>query len=202
MSRRAATSSDIEEMLAKAAALREEVRVLEEEEMSMKTIEKGSTEAVAGPGRLRITLPISKPDWSVEEEVVEFTSFYPVGSSEILRLEAQLPLGIVIEEFDRGFIQVIETSPEGNAAQAGIEAGDIVRACTGVKVQMELPTWQLLAGGIGKPKSFRFMFPTDRQPFETVMEAIGSNRMDTEGRPVLLCVERKISPSSDATPEN
>jgi hypothetical protein len=55
----------------------------------------------------------------------------------------------------------------------------------------EQPTWQLLAGGIGRPKTMRYMFSTDYKPFELVMEAIASNRMDPEGRSVLLVVERR-----------
>ena len=53
---------------------------------------------------------------------------------------------------------------------------------------MEMPTWQLLAGGIGVPKVKRFMFSADGQPFEQVMEAVGSNRQDP--RPVLFVIER------------
>ena len=39
--------------------------------------------------------------------------------------------------------------------------------------------------------SVRFMYSVDNRPFEEVMEAIGSNRMDPEARPVLIVVERK-----------
>ena len=38
----------------------------------------------------------------------------------------------------------------------------------------------------------RFMFGTDYQPFEQVMDAIGANRMDPEERPVLLVLERLV----------
>ena len=57
-------------------------------------------------------------------------------------------------------------------------------------MNMEAPTWQLLAGGIGIPKTKRMMYVVDQRPFEEVMDAIGSNRMDPENRPVILVVER------------
>ena len=43
------------------------------------------------------------------------------------------------------------------------------------------------------PKTKRFMFSADQQPFEQVMEAISSNRMDPDNRPVLLVLERKLA---------
>ena len=67
-----------------------------------------------------------------------------------------------------------------------------LRACSAVKVQMEMPTWQLLGGGIGRPRPFRFIYSVDQRPFEEVMEAVGSNRLDPEARDVLLVVERPI----------
>ena len=45
-------------------------------------------------------------------------------------------------------------------------------------------------GGIGQPKTKRFMFATDGRPFEEVMDAVSSNRMDPEGRAVWLVLER------------
>ena len=84
---------------------------------------------------------------------------------------------------------------ESNAARAGVRPGDILRATSAVKTQMELPTWQLLAGGIGRPKYFRFIFGADldskpARTFEEVLGAVGSNRMDSQGRPAILVVER------------
>jgi hypothetical protein len=58
-------------------------------------------------------------------------------------------------------------------------------------MEMEQPTWQLIAGGIGRPKTVRFMYSVDNRPFGEVMDAIGSNRMDPERRPVLIVVERR-----------
>ena len=58
---------------------------------------------------------------------------------------------------------------------------------------MSTPTWQLILGGIGQPKTVRFMYSCDgkRSSFEEVMEAIKSNRMDVGGRDVVIVVERE-----------
>lgn len=71
-----------------------------------------------------------------------------------------------------------------------IQEGDILRAVTACQTTMESPTWQLLAGGIGQPKTKRFMFSVDGRPLEEVLEAIGSNRMDVGNRDVVLVLER------------
>jgi hypothetical protein len=54
-----------------------------------------------------------------------------------------------------GAIAVVEVSPSGTAAQAQVQTGDILRACTACKMEMEMemPTWQIIAGGIGRPKT-------------------------------------------------
>jgi hypothetical protein len=118
-----------------------------------------------------------------------------------------------------GMTKVDEVLAGSNGDKAGIREGDLLRACTACKVEMvrrenvqkylcpqvpmtkcskltfpklfqEQPTWQLMAGGIGRPKTVRFMFSTDFKPFELVLEAVSSNRMDPQGRAVLLVLER------------
>lgn len=66
----------------------------------------------------------------------------------------------------------------------------MLRAVTACQTTMETPTWQLLAGGIGQPKTKRFMFSVDGRPLEEVLDAVGSNRMDVARRDVVLVVER------------
>ena len=83
-----------------------------------------------------------------------------------------------------------EVVPNGNGDIAGIRTSDVLRAITACQTTMETPTWQLLAGGIGQPKTNRFMYSVDGRPLEEVMNAIGSNRMDPEGRDVWLVLER------------
>ena len=36
----------------------------------------------------------------------------------------------------------------------------------------------------------RFMYTVDKRPFGEVMDAVGSNRNDPEGRPVVMALER------------
>ena len=87
-------------------------------------------------------------------------------------------------------IMVDEVAEGSNGESAGIRVGDIVRACTACQAMMKAPTWQILAGGIGMPETRRFIYDVDGRPLEEVMEAIGSNRMDPEQRPVVLVSER------------
>jgi hypothetical protein len=101
-------------------------------------------------------------------------------------------LGLVLgEEASRpGVISVDDVDPNGNGASAGVKQGDIIRAITACQTTMETPTWQLLAGGIGQPKTKRFMYSVDGRPLEEVLNAVGSNRMDVLGRDVWLVLER------------
>ena len=83
-------------------------------------------------------------------------------------------------------------APDGNGDSAGIKQGDVLRAITACQTTMETPTWQLIAGGIGQPKTKRFMYSVDGRPLEEVLDAVGSNRMDVQGRDVWLVLERMI----------
>ena len=69
-----------------------------------------------------------------------------------------------------GLTTVDEIAPGSNAELAGVKVGDLLRACTACQVTMEQPTWQLMAGGIGRPKTTRMMYSTDGKQFEEVME--------------------------------
>ena len=106
--------------------------------------------------------------------------------------EAPLPLGIVLgQDNESGLITVDDLVPEGSGASVGkLQEGDVLRAVTACQTTMETPTWQLLAGGIGQPKTKRFMFSVDGRPLEEVLDAVGSNRMDVAGRDVVLVLER------------
>ena len=104
-----------------------------------------------------------------------------------------MPLCIILGEDEdiQGAIRVDEVADGGNGKVSGVKEGDLLRACTACQATMERPTWQLLAGGVGQPKTKRFMYSTDDRPFEEVMDAVGSNRMDPEQRPVILVLERR-----------
>jgi len=108
--------------------------------------------------------------------------------------EASLPLGIILGESEEypGAVSVDEVGIGSNGELAGVQEGDLLRACTACQVTMETPTWQILAGGIGMPKTKRFIYSVDgNAAFEEVLEAVGSNRMDPEERPVILVLERR-----------
>lgn len=218
----ASKEDEAQRLLEKAAQLRAEAEALSNDEslpaaagmVGGETAEEASAAAQdRAMRRLSINLPISKPDFTVVDEDVEFAPSLPLGTSELVRIAAPLPLGLILEEggadaeendgvpeeataagspVGRGFTWVAEVADEGNAAGAGVRVGDVLRACSAVKVQMEMPTWQLLGGGIGRPRPFRFIYSVDQRPFEEVMEAVGSNRLDPEARDVLLVVERPI----------
>jgi len=55
---------------------------------------------------------------------------------------------------------------------------------------MEQPTWQLMLGGIGQPKTTRMMYSCDGKPLEEILGAISSNTMDPQQRDVWLVIER------------
>mmetsp|Transcript_36698 Transcript_36698/g.43855 ORF Transcript_36698/g.43855 Transcript_36698/m.43855 type:complete len:277 (-) Transcript_36698:235-1065(-) len=152
--------------------------------------------------RLRYSaiIPILKGDGSTEMERVDFQPRIKAStldgtassSSVIMAVQAALPLGIILGEDETlpGAIRVDEVIEDGNGAASGVMVGDLLRACTACQVTMEMPTWQIMAGGIGRPKTSRMMFSTDGRPFEEVMEAVGSNRIDPEKRPAWLVLER------------
>jgi len=139
-------------------------------------------------------LPILKPDGTTVEENVQFPPRFSGNESSILVLEAPLPLGLILGEHETipGMTTVDEVGEGSNGETAGFEVGDLIRVCTACRVEMEQPMWQLMAGGIGRPKTVRFVYSTDFKPFEQVMDALGSNRMDPMERSVLIVVERSL----------
>jgi len=144
--------------------------------------------------RYSAEVPILK---DMGEEVMERVDFPPRlkgGKSRIVAVQAPLPLGLVLGEDASipGLTSVDEVAPDGNGDSAGIMQGDVLRAITACQTTMETPTWQLIAGGIGQPKTKRFMYSVDGRPLEEVLDAVGSNRMDVQGRDVWLVLERMI----------
>mmetsp|Transcript_33108 Transcript_33108/g.38553 ORF Transcript_33108/g.38553 Transcript_33108/m.38553 type:complete len:251 (+) Transcript_33108:108-860(+) len=191
-----------ENFLEKARRLREEVEEIEsqkKEESYKKQLIQEKDERQEREEYLRYSaeVPILKSDG---EEVMERVQFMPRlkkgedGSelSQIITVQAPLPLGIILGESEElpGLTLVDEIAEGSNGEHAGVKVGDLLRACTACQVSMEMPTWQLMAGGIGRPKTSRMMFSTDGKQFDEVMGALISNRMDPEGRPVWLVLER------------
>jgi hypothetical protein len=102
---------------------------------------------------------------------------------------------MLIEEAEEGAASgsafVAEVLADSNAAAAGLEPGDVIRATTAVSMQMSYPTWNLIAGGVGRPKLQKILFPTLGEPFEKLMAAVGSNGRNNQGNDqCILLVER------------
>jgi hypothetical protein len=195
---------DTNKLLEKARKLREEVSAVEKSKAEVQkqndAKEQAQREAEMevkkqkDQQRLRYSaeVPILKDMGEEVMERVDFTPRLKGGKSRIVTIQAPLPLGLVLGEDETipGLTSVDEVAEEGNGAAAGVKQGDIVRAITACQTTMETPTWQLLAGGIGQPKTKRFMYSVDGRPLEEVLNAIGSNRMDVQGRDVWLVLER------------
>ena len=195
-----------------AQKLRDEIEALEASKAKMAEEEQKQTQLLLDEKRdylerYSATIPILKPDGTT---VMESVTFPPrliaetdngedtetpttVKSSKIVVCEASLPLGMILGEHETlmGMTAVDEILKDSNAEKAGVQVGDLLRGVTACRMEMDTSnTWQLMAGGIGRPKTVRFMFSTDDEKFETVMEAVGSNRFDPQERPVVLVLER------------
>jgi C-terminal processing protease CtpA/Prc len=189
---------EAERLKEEARKLREEIENFQQEKDNMaeeerKIIQQKLDEKEAYIDRYSAVVPILKPDGSSVEEKVQFPPrLNESQNSKILVCEASLPLGILLGESEEvaGMTLVDEVVEGSNAEAAGVKVGDVVRGFTACRMEMDMPTWQLIAGGIGRPKTMRFMYGPDGKPFEQVMEAIGSNRMDPEQRPVVIVLER------------
>jgi len=159
----------------------------------MQTLEWGATRLVdvdMAPGPLEIDI----------EPVL------PVGTSTLLCARLDMPLGMVLEEEDVDAdakvpglgpqqLRVVEVYDGGAAAAGGIVPGDLVRGTTFVTMGMSYPTWQLIAGGVGRPTLQKQWMPTLGQSFDQVMTAIGSNSREGgnqgNGQIVLLLERRR-----------
>lgn len=186
---------DAASLFAEAARLRREAAESESELAPTATAEAPPTPPQKG---LSAVLPIARPDWSVEDTECFFEP-RTKGGAELLRFDVAVPCGVILQESDdpegRPIIVVGAVGEGSNAEATGLLPGDILRATSAVRQQMEMSTWQILGGGIGRPRTFRFIFGADldaqpRRDFEEVLGAVGSNRLDPQGRPAILVVER------------
>jgi hypothetical protein len=190
-------AAEAESLKEKARKLREEIGAFQRGKSSLEEAERRKIQAELDVKQAYIdqyscVVPILKPDGTTVNEKVQFPPRYEKGASKILVLEAPLPLGVILGEHETipGLTVVDEVGVGSNGETAGFQVGDLVRACTACRIEMEQPTWQLIVGGVGRPKTMRFIFSTDFKQFETVMDALASNRMDPDKRSVLLVVER------------
>ena len=192
---RAGGGDDAASLWAEAARLRREIAADME---AMPAPEAGAAPAPAPSKGLSVVLPIASPDWTIADTECFFEPRSD-GSAQLIKFEVEVPCGVILQESDdaggRPIVVVGAVGEGSNAEAAGLRPGDILRATSAVRQQMEMPTWQLLGGGIGRPKTFRFIFGADldakpARDFEEVLGAVGSNRLDPQGRPAILVVER------------
>jgi len=175
-----------------AQKLRDEIAAFEEGKNNIEEAERSEKEEElerleARRARYSAVVPILKPDGCVVEERCDFSPFWKEeDQSYITATTSNLPLGLILGESEQfsGAICVDEATDD-----APLQVGDLLRAFTACRMEMTQPTWQLVVGGIGQPKTVRFMYSADYRPFEEVMDAIGSNRMDP--REMVLVVERR-----------
>jgi hypothetical protein len=193
-------SNDAQKLREEAERLRQEISSFEKQKETAAQEERSKLEAeTCTKQALRETysaiVPILKPDGSSANERCDFQLKF-AENSFITTCEASLPLGIVLGESELfpGTVTVDEVADGSNGDLAGIRVGDLVRATTACRMEMVLATWQVIAGGIGIPKTKRFMYSVDNRPFEEVMDALGSNRLDPENRPAFLVIERQEVP--------
>ena len=130
-------------------------------------------------------------------------SFEPcLPGSRLLSVRLDMPLGMLLEEdattmpgaegtSSMPLLVVAELLEDGSARKGGVQVGDLIRATTAVTMAMSYPTWNLIAGGIGRPKLQKILFSTQNEPFEKVMAALGSNAREQQGNgQVVLMLER------------
>lgn len=202
-----ASKVEAERLKEQARKLREEIANFESAKDQMVETERKEIQAKldkkqALVDRYSAIVPILKPDGTTVEEKVQFPPILGKRGADsveeadttIIVIEAPLPLGILLGEDETipGMTVVDEVVDGSNGQTVGIQEGDMLRACTACQPTMAQPTWQLIAGGIGKPKTVRMMFDVDYKPFEQVMGAIASNRLDPEERSAILVIERKV----------
>ena len=148
---------EAERLQREADKLREEIASLEDDKLKAEQDANRQQQVEVAAAKQRrdqysAVVPILKPDGTTVMERVDFPPLHgngkDGGGSSIVTCEANLPLGIILGESEEfvGSCQVDEVAAGSNGEMAGIAVGDIVRACTATKVEMEMPTWQLLAG--------------------------------------------------------
>ena len=128
-------------------------------------------------------------------------SFEPLlkKKSQLLSVRLDLPLGMLLEEDAAGesvvaTVVVAELLEGGSAREGGLQVGDLLRATTAMSMAMSYPTWNLLLGGVGRPSFQKVLLTTEGEPFEKIMQALGSNSVEAGGNgQVVLFIERAVA---------
>ena len=115
--------------------------------------------------------------------VEDFGPSWKDDQCSLAPVEASLPLGMVIEESENlpGRFEISEVREGSNAEKAGVKVGDILRAVTAQKkdamaaaegnIAFNAVAGATTAGVVVK----KALFNADRQSFEAVMNALGTN---------------------------
>eukprot|EP00316_Scyphosphaera_apsteinii_P005262 CAMPEP_0119313470 /NCGR_PEP_ID=MMETSP1333-20130426/29195_1 /TAXON_ID=418940 /ORGANISM="Scyphosphaera apsteinii, Strain RCC1455" /LENGTH=263 /DNA_ID=CAMNT_0007318313 /DNA_START=240 /DNA_END=1031 /DNA_ORIENTATION=- len=170
--------------------------------------EKESTDSLRGK---QVVPPSDKVALSVdlgndgEPRGVSRVLFKPILlRSDFLKLEASVPLGLLVEERDGGII--VTGALPGYGAFQHVQEGDWVRAVTAyVQVVAGAPMWQQVTSGtpIGKRQLKRVIFRTDNATWADVRSAIASHQEDSGGNGmVTLVVERFVNESTPLAPRD
>ena len=201
-----ASNDDAAEFLKAAEKLRADAASLESDKSIAIAAAQADRDAAAAADaayreKWSVTLPILKQDGRTVNEGVAFKPLLSNGTaSTLIRAEIPLPMGMILGEsvvegvYGKNItVTTVDEVNDNSQAVGLLQPGDVLRCTTATQVQMTTPTWQLLVGGIGQPKTVRFMYACDgsRSSFEEVMGAIKSNSQDPEGRPAIIVVERK-----------
>lgn len=114
----------------------------------------------------------------------EFSAAFSNGASSLACVEASLPLGMVLEESEtfEGKFEIAEVLGGGNAEKAGVQVGDIFRACSAQR------------GPAPSPKVFpkKALFTAEKQTFEACMGALATNSPANGGTGrIAMVFERK-----------
>jgi hypothetical protein len=226
-------STTVEYYQNQAASLRTEIAQYEQQKRTEQEVYQQREQEKEDTNRYSALVPILKPDGTTMIERCTFNPIHPIDTSYISVIECNVPLGILIglveptitsaEEgstsnnnprSDRPYIVIDDIAANSHGDKSELQVGDILHACTACRVDMELPTWQLLLGGIGRPKTNRYMYSIgatrrntqqqqQQQPLsgstnlnknnvlEETMNAISSNQYDPQQRPVVLVIERR-----------
>ncbi|KAL3914544.1 MAG: hypothetical protein SGARI_000067, partial [Bacillariaceae sp.] len=130
-----------------ARKLRQEIEQFEQQKADMEQQEADQKQAELDQrqeliDQYSVVVPILKPDGTTVEEKIQFPprleELSGKGSSTILLCEAALPLGILLGEHETldGMTEVDEVAAGSNGELAGIQEGDLLRACTACKMEM------------------------------------------------------------------
>ena len=115
-----------------------------EEEVEIQMLQEGMQQLSWGAIRL---VDVSMAPGPLE---ASFVPVLPDGTSQLLCVRLDMPLGMLIEEAEEGEAAagnpvVGELLEDSSAAAGGVAEGDVIRATTGVIMGMSYPTWQLMS---------------------------------------------------------